>query len=104
MSRRHLNRLALASVRRWGYHGGRKPAKYALQDQRLLRIFAAQDRRKDGCRIWWPRSAGVCCTDKHGFSRTPIAQAEGSLFHRRHGRREPIVPFRRSRLDYDLPF
>lgn len=104
MTKRHLARLALATVRRWGYGPEFQPTRYAHQERLAKRRYDAERRRKDGRRIWWPKAAGVCCTAKHGFSRSPIAQVEGPLFNVRHGRREPIVPFRRCRLDYDLPF
>ncbi|WP_145986193.1 hypothetical protein [Sphingobium sp. YG1] len=104
MTTRHLARLALATARRHGYGREFLPARYAHRNRLLKRFYEAQMRRKDGRRIWWPKDAGVCCTAKHGFSRSPIAQVEGPLFSHKLPRREPIVPFRRCRIDYDQPF
>lgn len=104
MRTRHIPRLALAMVRRFGYRNTIRPARYAHAECMLERAHAAEQRRKHGTRIWWPKAAGVSCCSKHGFSREPIAQREGCLFHRRQRRRAPMVPFQRSRLDYDLPF
>ena len=104
MIERHLARLVLATSRKWGYGRDFTPAADAYLTKHMKRFHDAERRRKDGRRIWWPRSAGTCCSEKHGFSRSPIAQVEGSLFQNRRPRREPIVPFRRWRLDEDLPF
>lgn len=101
LTARHLARLNLASVRRWNRTPFRPGALEMLERQRNRKTTDVGD---DGLRIWWPKSAGLSCTARHGFSRAPVAQVDGALFNRRPGFRQPLVPFRRWALDYDLPF
>lgn len=105
MSRRLLHQLQLAHSRRCDrFFGKTRLSAGSRHRLNLIRQkMEAEMHRKDGNRIWGPRThrMGCCVRTKEGFTREPMR--DGMKAHE-WNRRRPIVDFRRARLDDMIPF